>query len=177
MAHILNGCHYYKGQYVARHDRLVELVAKDLQKIYQGHECKFFLHSTVKMNWFNHNMHDDDHFKNIPNTPDIVIVNESVNSVFIIEVGCCFDLYMDTCYYSKLVKYQPLLERIHQLGYECRLIVLVFGSLGHVHKNVVRGLQMGGLQKKMAKSLAKFCSVSATIGSMQIWRRRCFVYP
>ncbi len=59
----------------------------------------------------------------------------------------------------------------------CKLITLVFGSLGHVHKNVTKGLQLGGLQKKQAKNLAKFGSVSAIIGSMQIWKRRCFVYP
>ncbi len=29
-----------------------------------------------------------------------------------------------------------------------RVCVRVFGSLGHVHKNVIKGLQLGGLQKK-----------------------------
>lgn len=163
---------------MARHDRLVSLVAKDLKNINLGYDCNFFLHNTVKMDWFNHNHDvDNDYFKNIPNTPDIVMVNTSDNSVLIIEVACCFDFYMDTCYYSKLLKYQPLQERILQLGYQCKLIVLIFGSLGHIHKNVVRGLQIAGLQKGSAKTLAKFCSVSAIIGSMQIWRRRCFVYP
>ncbi len=106
-----------------------------------------------------------------------MIVNETLNTVFVIEVGCSFDLYLDTCYLSKLLKYQPLVEAIHQLDCQCKLIILVFGSLGHVHKNVIKGLQFGGLQKKKAKKLAKFCSVSAIIGSMQIWKRRCFVYP
>lgn len=38
VAHILNGCHYYKGQYMARHDRLVDLVVKDLQTVNQGND-------------------------------------------------------------------------------------------------------------------------------------------
>ncbi len=67
-------------------------------------------------------------------------------------------------------------EAIHQLDYHCKLITLVFGSLGHVHKNVIKGLQLGGLQKKKAKRLAQFCSVSAIIGSMQICKRRSCVY-
>ncbi len=43
-----------------------------------------------------------------------------------------------------------------------RVCVRVFGSLGHVHKNVIKGLQLGGLQKK----LAKFSS--AIIGSIEM---------
>ena len=75
------------------------------------------------------------------------------------------------------MKYQPLVECIKSLGYNCQFIVLVFGSLGHVHRLVLRGLQLGGLQKIAAKRLAKYCSVSAVIGSLSIWKRRCFVYP
>lgn len=120
VAHILNGCYNYKGLYVARHDRLVDLVAKDLQKVICGHDSKIYKHSTVRFNWFYHNSSDSDYFKNIPNTPDIVIVNKVMKSVCIFEVGCCFDLYMDTCYYSKLLKYQPLVDLIYQLGYNCK---------------------------------------------------------
>ncbi len=40
--------------------------------------------------------------------------------------------------------------------------VCVFGSLGHVHKNVIKRLQLGGLQKQ---KLATFCS--AIIGSIE----------
>ncbi len=160
---------------MSRHDRLVDLIVKDLKIIHK--DSKIYQHTTVKLNWFNHNTSDRDYFKNIPNTPDIVIVNDTLNTVFVIEVGCSFDLYLDTCYLSKLLKYQPLVEAIHQLDYQCKIIILVFGSLGHVHKNVIKGLQLCGLQKKKAKKLAKFCSVSAIIGSMQIWKRRCFVYP
>ena len=39
VARIPNGCHHYKGLYVARHDPLVNLVAQDLGKINQGHDC------------------------------------------------------------------------------------------------------------------------------------------
>lgn len=78
-----------------------------------------------------------------------------MKSVCIFEVGCCFDLYMDTCYYSKLLKYQPLVDLIQQLGYNCKLIILVFGSLGHVHKNVIRGMQLGGAARKGSKKACK----------------------
>ena len=66
---------------MARHDRLVDLVAKDLRKINYGHDNRIYKHSTVKFNWFHNNTSDSDYFRNIPNTPDIVIVNKAMKSV------------------------------------------------------------------------------------------------
>ena len=60
VTHILNGCYNYKGLYVARHDRLVDLVAKDLQKMNYGHDSKIYKHITVKFNRFHHNTSDSD---------------------------------------------------------------------------------------------------------------------
>ena len=176
MAHILNGCSQYRGLYIARHDRLVELVSKEIREV-QDIPSTMYKHSTVQLDWFNHNPTHDNILHEIPNTPDIVFINEIHKSVIIFEVACCFDLYMDTCFTTKLLKYQPLVEFIRDLGYTCQFIVLVFGSLGHVHRLVLRGLQLGGLQKPAAKRLAKYCSVSAVIGSLSIWKRRCFIYP
>ena len=130
-----------------------------------------YKHSTVKLDWFDHNDTHVNSLQDIPNTPDIVVINENRKTVTTFEIGCPFDLYMDTCFTSKLMKYQALVECIMALGYNCQLIVLVFGSLGHIHKLVLRGLQLGGLQKTNAEKLAKYCSVSAIIGSLSIWRR------
>ena len=143
---------------MARHDRLVDLVAKDLGKINQGHDCKTFKHSAVKTNWFHQNIPDNYYFKNITNTPDIVIV---MKTVLIIEMDRCIDLYLDTSCH------QPLVSPICQLGYQCKCISLIFGSLGHIHKSLLRGLLLGGLHKKDAKRLPKCCSISATISSME----------
>ncbi len=54
-----------------------------------------------------------------------------------------------------------------------RLFVFIFGSLGHTHRLVVRGLQQLGMPKKRAKRLEKYCSLSAI--SCHIWRRRLFI--
>ena len=62
-------------------------------------------------------------------------------------------------------------------GYKTSMGALIYGSLGHVHKLCVRGLQIAGLNKSKAKQLAKYCSISAVIGSLHIWRRRCHLYP
>ena len=121
---------------------------------------------------------DDSVFSNITaNTPDVFVVNESLREVFILEVGCTFDYSLEEAFLTKVLKYQQLVQSISQLGYSCKLLVFIFGSLGHVHKLVVRGLQMSGLSIRKAKQLARYCSVSAIIGSHLIWRRRCFLYP
>src|SRR4029434_7208144 len=77
----------------------------------------------------------------------------------------------------ELTKYQPIVAKMRDLGYTCKMVVLIFGSLGHVHKLWVSVLRLAGLSKRQSKQLAKFCSVSAVIGSLAVWRRRCFLYP
>ena len=111
------------------------------------------------------------------NTPDVVIVDEESREVSVLEMACTFDLSLEEAFMTKVIKYQPLLHIISELGYRCRLFVFVFGSLGHTHRLVVRGLQQLGMPKKQAKGLAKYCSVSSIIGSRHIWRRRCYLYP
>ena len=93
------------------------------------------------------------------------------------EVGCAFDYSLEEAFFTKVVKYQSLKDAIIQLGYKCKLLVFIFGSLGNVHRLVIRGMQMAGIPKRKAKPLAKFCSISAIIGSRHIWRRRCYLYP
>ncbi len=100
-------------------------------------------------------------FLGIANTPDIVNISQNRKTATLFEVSCAFDLFMEDSYCSKILKYQSLISTIENLGYKCQLIVLVFGSLGHVHRLVIRGLCIGGLSKTRAKQLAKYCSISA----------------
>ena len=81
-------------------------------------------------------------FSNIAaNTPDVVVIDEGSRELLILEVGCTFDYSLEEAYLTKILKYQQLKQTISQLGYKCTLLVFIFGSLGHVHKLVVRGLQ------------------------------------
>ena len=36
MSHILNGCNVYKGLYIARHDRIVDLITKDMSPMFDS---------------------------------------------------------------------------------------------------------------------------------------------
>ena len=107
--------------------------------------------------------------------PDIVIIDENNRNVFILEVGCCFDSCLEEAY-KKLVKYNPVVQQKSGLGYKSQYLVLIFGSLGHMHRLDIRGLRVVGFTKARVKQLAKYCSISSIIGSCHIWRRRC-VYP
>ena len=162
--------------YIARHDRIVDLLAKDIRS-YVPSSAKMYKHTSVTTAMFMHN-NENDAFSNVTaNTPDVVVVDEDSREVTILEVGCTFDHSLEEAFLTKVLKYQRLKDAITQIGYECKLLVFIFGSLGNVHKSVVRGLQIAGLPKPTAKALAKFCSVSVIIGSRHIWRRRCFLYP
>ena len=97
--------------------------------------------STVKPSMFRL-CNDDSVFSEISaNTPDVVIINEVNREVFILEVGCTFDHSLEEAFTTKMLKYRLLEQAISQMGYNCTLLVYIFGSLGHVHKLVVRGLQ------------------------------------
>lgn len=109
-----------------------------------------YKHSVVQTDWFN-TEETNVQLNNFPNTLDITILDQTKRSVMFVEIGCSFDLYMDMCFNSKMLKYQPLISAIEGLGYKCRLVVLVFGSLGNVHKLALRGLQQTGLSKTAAK--------------------------
>ena len=155
------------------HDRIVDIVSDAVHSIVPS-SAAMYKHTRVSPEWFGLTSNV---FANIPNTPDVVFVDTSHKEVLILEVGCVFDLYMDHAFQDKYIKYQPLLNVITSLGYKCRYCILIFGSLGHVYKCTMRGLKIAGLSKRKAKQTAKYCSVSAIIGSLAVWRRRCYVYP
>ena len=87
---------------------------------------------------------------------------------------CSFYGYMEQAFAEKLRKYPPLAALLDSLGWRYKKAVLIFGSLGHVHRPAVRGLQGVGLTKTRAKQLAMYYSVSVVVGSLAVWRRRCF---
>ena len=177
MSHILNGCLFYKGLYISRHDRIVDIISEKLPSLFSPH-VSIHVNCVVKQQMFSRCSREMSVFSELSATrPDIVVIDEYNRDVFILEVGCCFDSCLEEAYLTKLVKYHPLVQTITSLGYKCQYLVLIFGSLGHVHRLVIRGLRIVGFTKARAKQIAKYCSISSIIGSRHIWRRRCCVYP
>ena len=107
----------------------------------------------------------------------LLLWGEARGEGLILEVGCSFDGSMEQAFARKLLKYQPRVARLDSLGWRCKLVGLIFGSLGHVHRRAARGLQTAGLTKTRAKHLARYCSVSAVVGSLAVWRRVVLSVP
>ena len=167
-SHVLNGCMTHRQHYIARHDRTVDHIHSQISEMPEHKNTTILKNKIVNQNVF-----PSGNFDNINHTkPDILIVNNSKKRVYIIEVSHPFDVFIETCYQSKFAKYMPLSLAIQDAGYRCTIIVLIIGSLGHVHKRFVPGLKMIGLKQQKAKAIAKYLSVSAMIGSYRVWRRR-----
>ena len=90
MSHILNGRHVYRGLYICRRDRIVDLISADILSMFRS-TIMLYKHSTVKPSVFSL-CNNVSLFSNVTaNTPDVVAVNENHREVFILEVGCTFD--------------------------------------------------------------------------------------
>lgn len=108
------------------------------------------------------------------NTPDTVVVDEAGWDFTILEIGRSFDHSLEEAFLTKALDYQHLKTVILQLCFQCKPLVFIFGSLGIVPKLVVRYLQMARIPSPKTKAFAKFCSLSAIIGSRH--RRPHFLY-
>lgn len=57
------------------------------------------------------------------NAPDVVVVNEESREVSVLEIVCTFDTSLEEAFMTKVLKYQPLVNPISELGYRCALLV------------------------------------------------------
>ena len=100
-------------------------------------------------------------------------IDRETGLVQLVEIAVPFDIHIQDTYQAKFNKYYPLCMEINELGFSTKIIVLVIGSLGHVHCKFISGLTKIGINKKEAKMLTKYCSISAVIGSSKVWKTRC----
>jgi hypothetical protein len=111
----------------------------------------------VKPTHFDQNSADH-FFVNVRNTrPDLCVIDHKERTCLLVELAVPFDTFINDCYQHKFDKYFPLCQRISDMSYQCRIIVLV----------------IAGVHASRAKAIAKYCSVSAMIGSKIIWKQRC----
>ena len=118
-----------------------------------------------------------ENFDTTANRPDITIIDHENKRVWLVEVAVCFDAHIENCYQNKFNKYFPLSMEINQMGFNTRVIVLIVGSLGHIHKNFSKGLLQLNIRKYEIRGLCKYLSNSAIFSSHHIWKRRCKLHP
>jgi hypothetical protein len=162
VSHVLNGCTKYQAYYQSRHNRIVDIIAHHIQT---RNGSKQILKDTC----LTPQLFDSGDASFVTNAirPDITLINRIDHEVFIIEVAVPFDAHIDVCYATKFEKYMPLCLEINSIVFFCRIVVFVFGSLGHVHSKVVPGMKILGIPAYTGKWLARYLSVSAAIGSFR----------
>ena len=85
------------------------------------------------------------------NRPDIVCIDKKSRTATIVEISVPFDAHIEKTYTHKFDKYDPLSLEMNQLDYSTRIIILIVGSLGNVHKRFMSGLKMLNLSSTDAK--------------------------
>ena len=110
-------------------------------------------------------------FRNIEHCkPDIICITQ--DTVIIIEITICYDLYMNYAYDEKVRRYTPLVTLLCDKGYRSKLVIICFGSLGTVEKSVFKSLMLFNRDKSVIKNILKWCSVTVIIAANYIWRHR-----
>ena len=166
-SHVLNGCTRYQAMYQARHNRLVDVIAKHIPQSETVHVIK---DTPLTPRMFGV---DSDAFASTASRPDIAVIDYDSREALLVEVAVPFDAFIDLSYSAKFDKYLPLCMEIGSFGFSCRIVVLIFGSLGNVHRRVLPGLRLIGVPACSARWLAKYLSISAIIGSFRVWQKRC----
>ena len=79
-----------------------------------------YKHSHIMPERFNSSIYV---FCNIPHTPDVVFLNRDIREVLLLEIDCVYDPYKEMAFNDKIIKYQPILEKRRDLGFQCKLVV------------------------------------------------------
>ena len=120
--------------------------------------------------------------------PDLVIINRSIKSVYVLELTCSFERNILAANIRKSTKYQSLKNDIENAGYSCTLIPFEIGSRGHVTRGNRINIANTFLQHKInfnalkcIKQLSKIsllCSFSIFHAYKQpSWRSPPFLTP
>ena len=164
MAHLLNGCAVFSGLYTTRHDKLVNKYSDEIEKYWS----KCIVNKTIATSLPN---------ITLPRSltslkPDIVVMNVS-KVVYLIDVACPYDIYLEATFQRKTEYYGELAGEINKAGYKCSVLPLIIGSCGIVHKKCLPSFTKLGVPKRQAKGLCKFSSNSNILFARSIWARRC----
>ena len=163
MAHLLNGCKRFAGLFTARHDKLVNKLADEITKYW----AVCVVNKQISISLTNISL---PHALKILK-PDIVVMKRKV--VYIIDVACSYDLFIENAFSRKKDHYGPLAVELTRSGYDCEVLPIIVGSCGIIHKMCLPYMIKLGLPKKQAKALCKYSCNSNILFARNIWSRRC----
>ena len=163
MAHLLNGCSRFSGLYSTRHDKLVNKYADELSRLWQFSGVNQQISTSFPDLLFNANQ---GRLK-----PDIVLKSEE--NIFLVDVACPYDYYIQSSFNQKMDHYNELCLSLNRMNHHCEVLPLIVGSTGLIHRKCLPYLIKLGLSKGSAKGLCKFSSNSNILFARSIWSRRC----
>ena len=163
MSHLLNSCQRFSGLYTSRHDKLVHKYAEEISKIWKM--CT--INKTAATSLPSITLSESSKCLK----PDIIV--KDTNVVYIIDVACPYDLYIENAFLRKREHYDPLAAEIVRSGYKCQVLPLIVGSCGIIHRKCLPYLIKLGLTKKQSKGLCKYSCNSNILFARNIWSRRC----
>lgn len=160
VSHILNGCMNFHDMYIKRHDRIVNLIHKELNT--NNPDLTIYNNQIITADMVGGNTNDI----LIHRKPDLLVIDHNGGNIFVVEVSTPFDAFINLCYQTKFNYYLPLCELINvDTRYTCKTVVIIIGATGCVHNKVITGLKMLGISTRKSKAIAKYLSLSAAIGS------------
>ena len=173
ISHVANGCMQFRNNYTARHNRIVNILQTEIKK----YNKSFVIHREKNVSSDLIVNDDEIQFANIfqdiqSRKPDLFLIDYDNMKCFILEVSCPFDAFIEDCYNTKFQNYQLLCDLLTVCGFDCKILVFVIGSLGHVHYRFRSGLKKLGVPNRVAKAITKYASVSVMIGTNIVWKLR-----
>ena len=166
----MHGCMIFSDMYIKRHDRIVNHIHSQLTT--SRPQFTVYVNRLITGNMLNANT-TELYANVIHRKPDLLILDDQLKKAYIVEVSSPYDAFVDQCYNTKFMYYSPLCELINlDTTYSCKIVIIIIGSTGCVHKNVVPGLKILGFDTRRSKAIAKYLSISAAIGSKIVWQIR-----
>ena len=170
VSHVLNGCMIFNDLYIKRHDKIVYHI--HFQLTTSRPQFTVYINRLITGNMLNANT-TELYANVIHRKPDLLIFDDQLKKAYIVEVSSPYDAFVDQCYNTKFMYYSPLCELINlDTTYSCKIVIIIIGSTGCVHKNVVPGLKMLGFDTRRSKAIAKYLSISDAIGPKIVWQMR-----
>ena len=132
IAHLLNGCFTQFGNfYSRRHNRIVDRLAAFIKLVKPRVPVYVDKMAETIFPEFKTELSEIRNRK-----VDIVLVDKSERSCYLVEVKVCFDLYLNQSYDEKISRYQDLVIALRSHHYDVKLLVMCFVSLGCVKQDV-----------------------------------------
>ena len=87
--------------------------------------------------------------------PDLVILNRSQKTIYLLELTCCFESNIEAANLRKTSKYQALKSDLEERGYTCHLLPFEIGSRGHISRSNKSNLMNTFMSNKLKPNIFK----------------------